>query len=40
MKKHIAAALVGLALLLGNASISNAEVQRVQMRIAGYLCGN
>jgi hypothetical protein len=33
-------ALAGLVLLFGNASSSRAEVRRVQMHIAGYLCGN
>jgi hypothetical protein len=27
-------------LLFGTAAISTAQVQRVQMHIAGYLCGN
>lgn len=33
-------ALLGLVLLFGGATSSNAEVKRVQMRIGGYLCGN
>ena len=32
--------LAGLALLFGNAGASRAEVKRVEMHIAGYLCGN
>jgi hypothetical protein len=32
--------LFGLVLLFGNAGVSRAEVKRVQMHIAGYLCGN
>lgn len=31
---------VGLVLLFGGAGASRAEVKRVEMRIAGYLCGN
>lgn len=40
MKKNYVAALVGLVLLFGSAGVSRAEVRRVQMHIAGYLCGN
>lgn len=32
--------LFGLALILGGATRSSAQVKRVQMHIAGYLCGN
>jgi hypothetical protein len=32
--------LLGLVLLFGGAATSRAEVKRVQMHIAGYLCGN
>jgi len=32
--------LLGLILLLGSAMSSAAQVKRVQMHIAGYLCGN
>jgi hypothetical protein len=31
---------MGLVLLLGNVGSSSAQVKRVQMHIAGYLCGN
>ena len=31
---------LGLVLLFGSAGYSKAEVKRVQMHIAGYLCGN
>lgn len=31
---------LGLVLLFGAAADSRAEVKRVQMHIAGYLCGN
>lgn len=40
MKRNITLALLGLVLLLGSAASSRAEVKRVQMHIAGYLCGN
>jgi hypothetical protein len=33
-------AALGLVFLFGGAGASRAEVKRVQMRIAGYLCGN
>lgn len=39
MRKTITA-LLGLVILFGGAGTSRAEVKRVQMRIAGYLCGN
>lgn len=32
--------LLGLVLLAGIASNSSAQVKRVEMHIAGYLCGN
>lgn len=31
---------VGLLLLFGSSGKSTAQVKRVQMHIAGYLCGN
>lgn len=40
MKRNSILALLGLVLLFGSATNSNAEVKRVQMHIAGYLCGN
>ena len=40
MRRKLIPILVGLVLLFGNAGISRAEVKRVQMHIAGYLCGN
>jgi hypothetical protein len=40
MKRNIALALLGLVLLFGGAGSSSAEVRRVRMHIAGYLCGN
>ncbi len=38
MKKQIAALI--LIVLLGGMSVSKAEVKRVEMRLAGFLCGN
>jgi hypothetical protein len=40
MKRNMTQALLGLVLLFGGAASSRAEVKRVQMHIAGYLCGN
>ena len=40
MRRNILKALVGLVLLFGGAGTSRAQVQRVRMHIAGYLCGN
>ena len=40
MKRNTFIALLGLVLLFGSASSSVGQVKRVQMRIAGYLCGN
>lgn len=40
MKRNTSIALLGLVLLFGSAASSTAQVKRVQMRIAGYLCGN
>lgn len=40
MKRKIILALAGLLILFGNAVSLNAQVKRVQMHIAGYLCGN
>jgi hypothetical protein len=40
MKRRILLAIVGLVLLFGSAASSSAQVKRVQMHIAGYLCGN
>lgn len=33
-------AVIGLVLVFGGATRSVAQVKRVQMHIAGYLCGN
>ena len=38
--KRTFTAMLGLILLFGGAGTSRAEVRRVEMRIAGYLCGN
>jgi hypothetical protein len=40
MKRYTLAALASLVLLFGAAGRSEAQVRRVEMRIAGYLCGN
>jgi len=40
MKKTATLFTFGLMLLFGSASHSAAQVKRVQMHIAGYLCGN
>ncbi|HEU4933437.1 MAG TPA: hypothetical protein VFT48_15240 [Pyrinomonadaceae bacterium] len=40
MRRKTAIAVVGLVLLFGSAVNSAAQVKRVQMHIAGYLCGN
>ena len=40
MRKKGSLAALCLALLFGGAATSKAEVRRVQMHIAGYLCGN
>lgn len=40
MKKKTALIVFGLAVVFGGATRSDAQVRRVQMHIAGYLCGN
>jgi len=40
MRRNIFLAVFALVLLLGSAASSMAQVKRVQMHIAGYLCGN
>jgi hypothetical protein len=40
MRRKISLALLGLVLLFGGAGVSRAEVRRIEMHIAGYLCGN
>ena len=40
MLKKLTLVSLGLVLLFGSAANSKAEVKRVQMHIAGYLCGN
>jgi hypothetical protein len=40
MRKIMMLSMLGLVLLFGGAATSRAEVRRVQMHIAGYLCGN
>jgi hypothetical protein len=40
MRKKAALVVFGVILILGAASHSGGQVKRVQMHIAGYLCGN
>jgi hypothetical protein len=40
MRRKTFIAIFGLVLLVGSAATSAAQVKRVQMHIAGYLCGN
>ena len=40
MKKITVLLSIGLLLLCGSAAQSSAQVKRVQMHIAGYLCAN
>lgn len=40
MKKKITLIVFSLILVFGGAVYSAAQVKRVQMHIAGYLCGN
>lgn len=40
MKQKATLIVLGLVLVFGGASGSEAQVKRVQMHIAGYLCGN
>jgi hypothetical protein len=40
MKRNTLLALLGLVLLFGSVSNSQAQVTQVEMHIAGYLCGN
>jgi hypothetical protein len=40
MRRNTVFAMLGLVLLFGSAATSAAQVKRVQMHIAGYLCGN
>ena len=40
MRRKTIFAVLGLVLLFGSAATSAAQVKRVQMHIAGYLCGN
>ena len=39
MRRKILLAALGLVLLFGGAGTSSAQVRRVEMHIAGYLCG-
>jgi hypothetical protein len=40
MRRKLTLISLGLVLLFGSAGHTEAEVKRVQMHIAGYLCGN
>jgi hypothetical protein len=40
MIKKAALIVFGLVVVFGGATRSHAQVKRVQMHIAGYLCGN
>ena len=40
MKKKAGLFVFGLVLVFGGATRADAQVKRVQMHIAGYLCGN
>jgi hypothetical protein len=40
MRRTTFLAMLSLVLLFGSAASSAAQVKRVQMHIAGYLCGN
>ena len=40
MRRNTFLATCGLVLFFGSAASSAAQVKRVQMHIAGYLCGN
>lgn len=40
MKRKASIVILGLVLLFGSAVSSVAQAKRVQMHIAGYLCGN
>jgi hypothetical protein len=40
MRRTLTLIALGLVLLFGSAGNSKAAVKRVQMHIAGYLCGN
>ncbi len=40
MKAKAVLIVLGLVLMLGGASRVEAQVKRVQMHLAGYLCGN
>jgi hypothetical protein len=40
MKKKLALIIFGLNLVFAGATRAEAQVKRVQMHIAGYLCGN
>jgi hypothetical protein len=40
VKPSLTVGVLTITILFGSAASSNAQVKRVQMHIAGYLCGN
>ena len=40
MRRHTFIVTIGLIVVFGSAVSSAAQVKRVEMHIAGYLCGN
>ena len=40
MRRNLFLSVFSLVVLFGSAASSSAQVKRVQMHIAGYLCGN
>ena len=40
MKKFLMSTLVAVLVLVASANTGRAEVKSIQMKIAGYLCGN
>ena len=40
MKRNTLLATIALVFFFGNVGDSKAQVKQVEMRIAGYLCGN
>jgi len=40
MRRNAFLVMLTLVVLFGSAATSTAQVKRVQMHIAGYLCGN
>lgn len=40
MKKHLAFTVITVVLVVSLSGLARAEVKNVQVKIAGYLCGN